>query len=274
MSTYSIPTTGINGIRFRSRIEAQWAEMFTKLGWDWEYEPIDLNGYIPDFIIKFPNKHLLVEVKGDTNMVILEQYTDKIVKSGWDGEFLLVCSVLDEDTDGLYLGLMGSTKYGYIWKCSTKEMDEDPDYQKPYYPTIKGHDYAYLATCYDCASYTIYNSQRGWFCRNCGSGPCNKSLVEFTVKKELVEKITKCINCKKYDEDVDNLHKMWRVFREKNDVHCDCHKFVFGCVKCNPYRNLSNNITRGKCECEYENKYDKVKRFWVDAKNHSQWKGK
>jgi len=46
MSTHSIPTTGIQCIRFRSRIEAQWAEMFTKLGWEWEYEPIDLNGYI------------------------------------------------------------------------------------------------------------------------------------------------------------------------------------------------------------------------------------
>jgi hypothetical protein len=68
MSTHSIPTTGIQGIRFRSRIEAQWAEMFTKLGWEWEYEPIDLNGYIPDFIIKFPYEHLLVEVKGDTDI--------------------------------------------------------------------------------------------------------------------------------------------------------------------------------------------------------------
>ena len=106
MNTHNIPTTGIQGIRFRSRIEAQWAEMFTKLGWDWEYEPIDLNGYIPDFIIKFPYKHLLVEVKGDTDIKHIEQYADKIIKSGWNGEFLLVCSVLNDDEDNyIYMGL-------------------------------------------------------------------------------------------------------------------------------------------------------------------------
>ena len=273
MSTHSIPTTGINGIRFRSIIEAKWAVMFTKLGWYWEYEPIELNGYIPDFIIKFPNRHLLVEVKGDTNMATLEQYTDKIVKSGWDGEFLLVCSVLDENTEGLYLGLMGSTKYAYTWKMSTKEMDKDHELQKPYYPTIKNYDYAHLASCDDCESYTIYNMQNGWFCRNCGSGPYNKSLLEFTVKKGLVEKITECINCKKYHEDLKNFRKMWRVFKENNDVHCDCH-FIYGCVKCNPYKKSIDSITLGKCKCEYENKYDKIKRFWIEAKNHTQWKGK
>ena len=50
-----IPTIGVRGIQFRSRIEAQWAYIFEKLEWNWEYEPIDLEGYIPDFIIKFDN---------------------------------------------------------------------------------------------------------------------------------------------------------------------------------------------------------------------------
>ena len=62
-----IPTIGVRGIQFRSRIEAQWAYIFEKLEWNWEYEPIDLEGYIPDFIIKFDEDEILIEIKGDTN---------------------------------------------------------------------------------------------------------------------------------------------------------------------------------------------------------------
>lgn len=56
---------------FRSRLEARWAAFFDLAGWKWEYEPIDLNGWTPDFRITFPCSHsecsgnhtLLVEVK-------------------------------------------------------------------------------------------------------------------------------------------------------------------------------------------------------------------
>ena len=51
-----------NGIRLRSRLEARWACMFDELGWQWEYEPFDLTGWTPDFLLhgKTP---ILVEVK-------------------------------------------------------------------------------------------------------------------------------------------------------------------------------------------------------------------
>lgn len=49
----SIPTS-YNGINFRSRLEAKWAKMFDLLGWNWEYEPFDLDGYIPDFVLQVP----------------------------------------------------------------------------------------------------------------------------------------------------------------------------------------------------------------------------
>ena len=57
-----IPTT-YKGIRFRSRLEAKWAAFFDLLGWAWEYEPFDLNGWIPDFVIKGQRHTVLVEVK-------------------------------------------------------------------------------------------------------------------------------------------------------------------------------------------------------------------
>lgn len=63
--------TFYNGVWFRSRLEARWAAFFDLIGWQWEYEPIDLVGWSPDFRLEFqcghsecpPNHVLLAEVK-------------------------------------------------------------------------------------------------------------------------------------------------------------------------------------------------------------------
>lgn len=55
--------TTYKGYKFRSRLEAKWACMFDQLGWDWEYEPIDFNGYIPDFYVTFGMSNWYVEIK-------------------------------------------------------------------------------------------------------------------------------------------------------------------------------------------------------------------
>ncbi|MCC6946120.1 MAG: hypothetical protein IT335_16205, partial [Thermomicrobiales bacterium] len=51
------------GTRFRSRLEARWAAMFDLLKWRWEYEPIDLSGWVPDFAILSGSRPILAEVK-------------------------------------------------------------------------------------------------------------------------------------------------------------------------------------------------------------------
>jgi hypothetical protein len=57
-------TTKYKGIRFRSRLEATWAAFFDLLEWKWEYEPVDLNGWVPDFgLIKKDGTFFYVEVK-------------------------------------------------------------------------------------------------------------------------------------------------------------------------------------------------------------------
>lgn len=65
---YSIEAreTIYNGIKFRSRLEAKWACFFDLVGWDWQYEPSEINGYNPDFIIKTSSKAY------DTNFIIIE----------------------------------------------------------------------------------------------------------------------------------------------------------------------------------------------------------
>ena len=49
---------------YRSRLEAKWAAFFDLCGWRYEYEPLDLNGWFPDFAL-YGDKgnRILVEVK-------------------------------------------------------------------------------------------------------------------------------------------------------------------------------------------------------------------
>ena len=52
-----------NGTRFRSRLEARWAAFFDQAGWRWEYEPLDLRGWVPDFLLIGRMRTIPVEVK-------------------------------------------------------------------------------------------------------------------------------------------------------------------------------------------------------------------
>jgi hypothetical protein len=80
----AIPTK-YNGIQFRSRLEATWAAFFDRLGWKWEYEPFDTNGWIPDFVLLFPmQQRVLVEVKPATSKEELLEPLNKINRSGYD----------------------------------------------------------------------------------------------------------------------------------------------------------------------------------------------
>ena len=62
--SFAAHPTPYQGTLFRSRLEARWAAFFDLIGWRWEYEPFDLYGWVPDFIINGAgNNALLVEVK-------------------------------------------------------------------------------------------------------------------------------------------------------------------------------------------------------------------
>ena len=56
MTTYSAIPTMYDGVRYRSRLEARWAAFFNRSGTPFEYEPFDLKGYIPDFVLRFPRR--------------------------------------------------------------------------------------------------------------------------------------------------------------------------------------------------------------------------
>lgn len=66
----AIPTQ-YSGVNFRSRLEARWAAFFDLAGVEWEYEPIDLEGWSPDFLVYLAGVPVYVEVKPVRPVVLL-----------------------------------------------------------------------------------------------------------------------------------------------------------------------------------------------------------
>lgn len=58
----AIPTR-YAGVNFRSRLEARWAAFFDLANIKWEYEPFDLEGWAPDFLLRTELCNVLCEVK-------------------------------------------------------------------------------------------------------------------------------------------------------------------------------------------------------------------
>jgi hypothetical protein len=102
-----IPTTH-RGINMRSLLEAKWAGFFTLLGWRWEYEPTEFNGWIPDFVLIGKKQITYVEVK-PTNQ-FPKEVAAKIDASDCTDEVLIV---------GLY------PSFHYNWP-DTEPQDNPP----------------------------------------------------------------------------------------------------------------------------------------------------
>lgn len=91
MITYSVPAieTVYNGCRFRSRLEARWAAFFDLCGWRWVYEPVDFDGWFPDFaLIGDRGNHVYVEVKPIS--ILDDDLAARLEASGCTDEMLVV----------------------------------------------------------------------------------------------------------------------------------------------------------------------------------------
>lgn len=141
------------GILFRSRTEARWAAFFDALGWHWEYEPADLDGYLPDFLLPFDGGDLIVEVKGPVeDMAIAES---KIECSGWRDEALVVSGAM-------------SPVIGRLLEWDGTEP-------------LWGH--AELFTCLSCGSPSVRSVDGSWRCRVCGACDGNAHVGDFDPSK-------------------------------------------------------------------------------------------
>jgi hypothetical protein len=82
VSHLAIPTH-YNGVNFRSRLEAKWAAFFDKCRWPWEYEPLDLGGRIPDFVLQLP-RPVMIECKPASTDDELRPHRDSLLELAHD----------------------------------------------------------------------------------------------------------------------------------------------------------------------------------------------
>lgn len=145
----AIPTKH-KGRIYRSRLEARWASFFDLMGWKYEYEPYDLKGWIPDFVI-YGKDDILVEVKPFSKFEEFEkETTENIVRAlgasdKFNKEVLLLGSTIFRcdsfDSEGVFndkgpsLGWLLEANnccggwgqavfnyYGYVWGFFHQEM--------------------------------------------------------------------------------------------------------------------------------------------------------
>lgn len=122
-----IPTT-YRHTNFRSRLEARWAAFMDLIEWSWVYEPLDVAGYIPDFLVQGP-RPFLIEVGP---CISAQDYRDKASKADAAsvelGNDLLVVGV-----DPLSPCHPHQLSAGWFGEYGAWMVDDDPDATRPGY---------------------------------------------------------------------------------------------------------------------------------------------
>ncbi len=89
--------TVYNGTKFRSRLEARWACFFDLLGWRWQYEPFDLQGWTPDFIVYGKDsRFIFVEIKPYIDAEVLSEYQKKVSIGAKGHNCIILIDTFDE----------------------------------------------------------------------------------------------------------------------------------------------------------------------------------
>jgi hypothetical protein len=161
--------TEYKGRIYRSKLEARWAAFFDLIGFTYDYEPFELNGWIPDFILYGKKCNILVEIKPeiyqteDVFMKISKAIELDGVSADGDYQFNTIAIVMSNqfksdgwmipagllimprnERDRLYWknkqsGTFDFSSYMYLWDGLMFDdidyrkwflTDDDPDYDK------------------------------------------------------------------------------------------------------------------------------------------------
>jgi len=149
------PTT-YAGVNFRSRLEARWAAFFDALGWPYEYEPFDVGGYIPDFVL-LGERPVVVEVKPAVSVEEMGLYSEKIERGlagKWDGDYLVV-------------GVTPLFKSAY-WEgfCVGLLSEWWPDYDQGSW--VPGEGVWHRCRCGGCGDFAFHHEIHSYAGRPCG----------------------------------------------------------------------------------------------------------
>ena len=112
----AIPTL-YKGILFRSRLEARVACFLDSYSLVWDFEPLDLKHYIPDYVVEFPWGPTLLECKPAVRANEFKPACRKITRSGWTGPAIVLGSQLslapDDRADLTMVGSLAAEEGGW-----------------------------------------------------------------------------------------------------------------------------------------------------------------
>lgn len=132
--------------------------MFDQLLWTWHYEPIDLEGYIPDFIVQQGGTDILVEIKPFLRVSdpVVAVAAERIVSTSWGLQpAVILGSTITRTADDF--ALVGAF---------TDEWDGEPvlpaDYTMHLDPTAE------VSRC-SCQRFRLNRDAGQWSCYYCGN---------------------------------------------------------------------------------------------------------
>ncbi len=137
MTTFAAIPTIYKGVQFRSRLEARWAAYWDIVGFHWAYEPFDLSGYIPDFLLSITHPvndrcyecgwfdaeqtntgvgcSRIVEIKPAMEISGLIEAARKLDNTGWNGRAFVYGS-----SPSIGLRRYMDSVYGWGWRFETR----------------------------------------------------------------------------------------------------------------------------------------------------------
>lgn len=142
--------TTYNRTNFRSRLEARWAAFFDIVGWRWTYEPVDTEGYIPEFLIHGPAS-FYAEVGPCEYLSEFSEKADKAITAAKDLGRPVVVLGLDP------LFPQGSSDFH---AASGGYFTDDGH--------GSGTSVGRWATCAKCGATGLYHEYGAWTLRPCG----------------------------------------------------------------------------------------------------------
>ena len=115
------PTT-YRGTRFSSRLEAKWAAWMDLVGWRWVYEPFDVEGWIPDFLVQTARPFLVEVGPVSTPEEFLSKAAKPLLYPSRPTLILGISPIVLSDTEAGIVVDGGETFPAYWMQC-----DQHPD---------------------------------------------------------------------------------------------------------------------------------------------------
>lgn len=157
--------TKYQGIEYRSRLEARWAAFMTRIGWEFTYEPLDGDGYIPDFIVH-GDRSLFIEVKPAITRQNYYEPCEKINKG-----------LIQFKQDVLIVGIQpfigAAGPYGYEGVGLLGQYEPYCNDTEP--PAAFDWSFGAWHRCTTCDSISI-NHYNYYISAVCGHGECGKNF--------------------------------------------------------------------------------------------------